>query len=60
MFLEKHGFDAIESVSSNVMPNLKNIVGRISCTAKEFVDINEISAQADTADVDVEYVVFAV
>jgi len=25
-----------------------------------FVDINEISAQADTADVDVEYVVFAV
>ena len=43
LFLEKHGFDAIESVSSNVMPNLKNIVGRISCTAKEFVDINEIA-----------------
>jgi hypothetical protein len=25
-----------------------------------FVDIDDISAQADTADVDVEYVVFAV
>ena len=42
-FLEKHGFDAIENVSSNVMPNLKNIVGRISCTVKEFVDISEIA-----------------